>query len=50
MNRHLISAGDLSQDDALLILDTADELAQMADRPVKKLPTLARHRTHANQI
>ena len=47
MNRHLISAGDLSQDDALLILDTADELAQMADRPVKKLPTL-RGRTVVN--
>jgi aspartate carbamoyltransferase catalytic subunit len=40
MNRHLISAGDLSLDDALLILDTADELAQMSERPVKKLPTL----------
>jgi aspartate carbamoyltransferase catalytic subunit len=47
MNRHLISAGDLSRDDALLILDTADELAQMADRPVKKLPTL-RGRTVVN--
>jgi len=47
MNRHLISAGDLSQDDAVLILDTADELASMAERPVKKLPTL-RGRTVVN--
>ena len=47
MNRHLISAGDLSRDDALLILDTADELAQLADRPIKKLPTL-RGRTVVN--
>jgi aspartate carbamoyltransferase catalytic subunit len=47
MNRHLISAGDLSLDDALLILDTADELAQMSERPVKKLPTL-RGRTVVN--
>ena len=47
MNRHLISAGDLSAEDALLILDTADELASMADRPVKKLPTL-RGRTVVN--
>ncbi|HTS97424.1 MAG TPA: aspartate carbamoyltransferase catalytic subunit [Streptosporangiaceae bacterium] len=47
MNRHLISAGDLSQADALLILDTADELAAMAERPVKKLPTL-RGRTVVN--
>ncbi len=47
MNRHLISAADLSRDDALLILDTADELARMADRPIKKLPTL-RGRTVVN--
>ncbi|MQA01528.1 MAG: aspartate carbamoyltransferase catalytic subunit [Streptosporangiales bacterium] len=47
MNRHLISAGDLSRDDALLILDTAAELAQVASRPVKKLPTL-RGRTAVN--
>jgi aspartate carbamoyltransferase catalytic subunit len=47
MNRHLISSGDLTKDDALLILDTAEELAQMADRPIKKLPTL-RGRTVVN--
>ena len=47
MNRHLLSAGDLSRDDALLILDTAEELGRLADRPVKKLPTL-RGRTVVN--
>jgi aspartate carbamoyltransferase catalytic subunit len=47
MNRHLISAADLSRQDALLILDTAEELAQMSERPVKKLPTL-RGRTVVN--
>ena len=47
MKRHLISAADLSRDDALLILDTAEELAQMADRPIRKLPTL-RGRTVVN--
>ncbi len=47
MIRHLISAGDLSRDEALLILDTAGELAQMADRPIRKLPTL-RGRTVVN--
>jgi aspartate carbamoyltransferase catalytic subunit len=47
MNRHLISAGDLSLDDALLILDTAEELASTAERPMKKLPTL-RGRTVVN--
>ncbi|HZR53577.1 MAG TPA: aspartate carbamoyltransferase catalytic subunit [Streptosporangiaceae bacterium] len=47
MNRHLISAEDLSRDDALLILDTAEELASVADRPIKKLPTL-RGRTVVN--
>lgn len=45
--RHLLSTTDLTQDEALTILDTARELAQVADRPVKKLPTL-RGRTVVN--
>jgi aspartate carbamoyltransferase catalytic subunit len=47
VKRHLISAADLTRDDALLILDTAEELARVADRPIKKLPTL-RGRTVVN--
>jgi len=47
VKRHLISAADLSRTDALLILDTAEELASLADRPIKKLPTL-RGRTVVN--
>jgi aspartate carbamoyltransferase catalytic subunit len=47
VNRHLISAGDLSRDDAVLILDTAAELASVAGRPIRKLPTL-RGRTVVN--
>ncbi|RBQ20294.1 aspartate carbamoyltransferase [Spongiactinospora rosea] len=47
MKRHLISAADLSRDDALLILDTADELARVSERSIKKLPTL-RGRTVVN--
>ncbi|SEF48335.1 aspartate carbamoyltransferase [Thermomonospora echinospora] len=47
MKRHLISAADLTRDDALLVLDTAEELAQVADRSIKKLPTL-RGRTVVN--
>jgi aspartate carbamoyltransferase catalytic subunit len=47
MNRHLISAADLSREDAIAVLDTADELARVADRPIKKLPTL-RGRTVVN--
>jgi aspartate carbamoyltransferase catalytic subunit len=47
MKRHLISAADLSRDDALLILDTAEELARVAGRSIKKLPTL-RGRTVVN--
>jgi aspartate carbamoyltransferase catalytic subunit len=47
VNRHLISVADLSRDDALLVLDTADELARISDRPIKKLPTL-RGRTVVN--
>src|SRR3954471_2430760 len=45
--RHLLSAADLGHDDALLVLDTAEELARLADRPIKKLPTL-RGRTVVN--
>lgn len=47
MKAHLLSATDLSYDDALLVLDTAAELARVADRPIKKLPTL-RGRTVVN--
>jgi aspartate carbamoyltransferase catalytic subunit len=46
-NRHLLSAGDLSRDDAELILSTAAELRSLADRPIKKLPAL-RGRTIVN--
>ncbi|MGA5699498.1 aspartate carbamoyltransferase catalytic subunit [Peterkaempfera bronchialis] len=47
MKRHLVSAADLTHDDALLILDTAEEMAQVSSRAVKKLPTL-RGRTVVN--
>jgi len=45
--RHLLSTGDLGRDDALLILDTAAEMAALSDRPIKKLPAL-RGRTVVN--
>lgn len=45
--KHLISAADLSLDEALSILDTAEEMAAVNDREVKKLPTL-RGRTVVN--
>ena len=45
--RHLLSAGDLSRDEANLILDTAEEMRSLADRPIKKLPAL-RGRTVVN--
>jgi aspartate carbamoyltransferase catalytic subunit len=47
VNRHLLSAADLSREDAILVLDTAAELATVSDRSVKKLPTL-RGRTVVN--
>jgi aspartate carbamoyltransferase catalytic subunit len=40
MTRHLISAADLNRDQAVAILDTAEELARLSERPIKKLPTL----------
>ena len=45
--QHLLSAYDLSRDEALLILDTANELGAATQRQVKKLPTL-RGRTVVN--
>jgi aspartate carbamoyltransferase catalytic subunit len=47
VKRHLLSAADLTLEDATLVLDTAAELAQVTDRAVKKLPTL-RGRTVVN--
>ncbi len=47
MKQHLLSINDLTRDDAILILDTAGELARISDAPVKKLPTL-RGRTIVN--
>ncbi|TCI99879.1 aspartate carbamoyltransferase catalytic subunit [Aeromicrobium sp. IC_218] len=40
MIKHLLSAGDLSREDATQILDTAEEMLSIAKRPIKKLPTL----------
>lgn len=47
MNRHLLSVADLDVETALLVLDTATELARISQREVKKLPTL-RGRTVVN--
>jgi aspartate carbamoyltransferase catalytic subunit len=47
VNRHLLSTADLCREDALLILDTAEQMARLSDRSVKKLPTL-RGRTVVN--
>jgi aspartate carbamoyltransferase catalytic subunit len=47
MKRHLISAADLSREEAVQILDTAAELASVSSRPIRKLPTL-RGRTVVN--
>jgi aspartate carbamoyltransferase catalytic subunit len=47
MKKHLVSAHDLTKEEAVLVLDTAKELALISDRPVKKLPTL-RGRTVVN--
>ena len=47
MKRHLLSAADLTREDAELVLSTADEMRSLADRPIKKLPAL-RGRTVVN--
>lgn len=45
--RHLLSTADLSLDQALSILDVAEEMAEVQGRTIKKLPTL-RGRTIIN--
>jgi aspartate carbamoyltransferase catalytic subunit len=47
MIRHQLSAADLDAATAIFVLDTAAEMAHLADREVKKLPTL-RGRTVVN--
>lgn len=47
MISHLLSIADLSKEQAINILDTAEELARITETPVKKLPTL-RGRTIVN--
>jgi aspartate carbamoyltransferase catalytic subunit len=47
MIRHLLSVADLDAAGATLVLDTAEEMASLAAREVKKLPTL-RGRTVVN--
>lgn len=45
--KHLLSISDLSYEEAVQVLDTAQELARVSDGPMKKLPTL-RGRTIVN--
>jgi aspartate carbamoyltransferase catalytic subunit len=45
--QHLLSTADLTRDEATLVLDTAEEMARLTDRAIKKLPTL-RGRTVVN--
>jgi aspartate carbamoyltransferase catalytic subunit len=47
MIKHLLSMDQLDADDITTILDTAESLRQVTDRPIKKLPTL-RGRTVCN--
>ena len=47
MDKHLLSAADLTAGDITLVLDTAAHLAKVTDRAIKKVPTL-RGRTVCN--
>lgn len=49
MNRHLLSAADLSLAEVEAILDTAEEMHEVQGRTIKKLPTL-RGRTIINMF
>lgn len=45
--RHLLSTAELAPEQAIAILDTAEDMADVSDREIKKLPTL-RGRTVVN--
>jgi len=47
VKKDLLSISDLTRDDIYLILDTADAMREVAERPIKKVPTL-RGRTVVN--
>jgi aspartate carbamoyltransferase catalytic subunit len=38
--RHLLSAADLDKDQAIKLLDLAEDMSDVNDREIKKLPTL----------
>ncbi|MCY7411752.1 MAG: aspartate carbamoyltransferase, partial [Salinibacterium sp.] len=38
--KHLLSTKDLTRDQAVALLDIAEDMAEVANREVKKLPTL----------
>jgi aspartate carbamoyltransferase catalytic subunit len=40
MKKDLLSIGDLTSDEILLVLDTADAMREIGERPIKKVPTL----------
>jgi aspartate carbamoyltransferase catalytic subunit len=40
MKKDLLSIADLSRDEIYLVLDTADAMREIAERPIKKVPTL----------
>jgi aspartate carbamoyltransferase catalytic subunit len=38
--RHLLSAADLTKDQTIALLDLAEDMSEVNDREIKKLPTL----------
>jgi aspartate carbamoyltransferase catalytic subunit len=46
-HKHLLGIADLSPDELLLVLDTADAMREIGERPIKKVPAL-RGRTVVN--
>ena len=41
-HKDLLGISDLTPDEILLILDTAEAMREIGDRPIKKVPALAR--------
>src|SRR5512135_2749581 len=39
-HKHLLGIEELSSEDVTLVLDTAEKMAQISERPIKKVPAL----------
>jgi len=49
MKKDLLSISDLTRDEIYLVLETAEAMREIGQRPIKKVPTL-RRKTSVNPV